>query len=71
MLGTVWKDETYGGHEVVVYEQGVETAAADSSDLRTIFGRVKCRGQWLPRAWTAMGRAFGSAKPHPLDLVPA
>ncbi len=70
MLGTKWKDETYGGYDVVVYEQGVEAEEYENNKPRTIYGRVNCKGRWLPQAWTDMGRAFDNARPHPLDLVP-
>jgi len=70
MFGDGWREHTYGGHPVVIYETGVHSEAHDNHLPRSIFGRVQCRGQWLPQAWSKIGRAYADKDRHSLDLVP-
>ncbi len=68
---SVWRKKTKGGHDVVVYENQVGNVPLDDTQRkRTVFGRVKIKGRWLPQAWSKYGRAFDSW-PHALDLVSA
>jgi len=69
-----FSSKTHGGHEVVVYERDVPDDRRDW-EARSIHGRVKMiisdsQFFWMPMGWTDMGRAFGNARAHTLDLVP-
>ncbi len=66
----VWRKETRGGHEVVIYESQVWNVPLDTQRKRTVFGRVKLGGRWFPHAWSKYGRAYDKS-PNPLDLVDA
>ena len=68
----MWRKMTQGGHEVVVYASDVPNIPAEGdppNHMRTVFGRVRLEGRWLPQAWSKYGRAFDMS-PHSLDLVP-